>query len=102
MTFRSKKVSDGERYSVIQPKLDKCYFCGAVPIEKHEIFSGTANRQKSKDYGMVVALCPMHHRLVHQYPKKGYAVILHADGQMAFEKMYSREKFIEIFGKSYL
>lgn len=96
------KVSDARRFSVLQEDLSICYFCGGRATDKHEIFCGTANRQKSKDYGLVVGLCRAHHEIVHRYPKGECNRILRIDGQMKFEETHSREEFIAKFGKSYL
>ena len=102
MTFRSKHVADSQRFSIVQKDLTECYFCKGKPVEKHEIFYGTANRQKSKDHGMVVALCHYHHEQVHKHPRKGYDEVLKIDGQMKFEESHTRNEFMEIFGRTYL
>lgn len=99
MTKR-RHIRDSERFSIVQPKLNVCYVCGRVPVEKHEMINGTANRQKSKDYGLVVALCNYHHQEAH---RNGILTMqLKHDAQKAFEKLYSREEWLEIFRKNYL
>lgn len=84
-----------------------CFVCGLpYPVHKHHIFYGTANRKLSERYGCWVYLCPRHHNM------SMYGV--HSDTlldlklkrmcQETFERHYnvSRERFIEIFGRSYL
>lgn len=94
-----KHVSDRDRFSIIQPALDCCYVCQTVPVEIHECIGGTANRQKCKDYGLTVALCPKHHREAHK--NKGLTHYLKAKAQRAFMVEYGEEKWMEVFGKLY-
>lgn len=95
-----KHIKDSERFSIIQPDLNVCCKCGGTPAEKHEVFNGIGLRQKSKDWGMVVGLCPFHHRLIH---RNAWARIeLKRDGQHEFEKHYGHAKFMEVFHKNYL
>ena len=101
MTFRSKR-SDSNRYSIIQPQMTECFFCKGNPIEKHEIFFGTANRQNSINHGLVVALCHYHHEQVHKHPKEGYDAELKKIGQRKFEENHTRQEFMEIFRRNYL
>ena len=95
-----KHVADSRRFSIVQTNLDECFRCLKVPVEKHEIFYGTAERQKSKDWGMVVALCPECHRKVHRFKEidRGLKRI----GQTIFEKEYGHEKFMDVFHRNYL
>lgn len=83
----------------------KCLVCGTTyDIHKHHIFFGTANRKNSEKYGCWCYLCGRHHNLsgegVH------YNIALNLDikrmTQKRFEELYSHERFIQVFGKSYL
>lgn len=99
---RSGHIKDSQRWSWITPNFDYCFLCSAthVPLEKHEVFHGTANRQKSKDYGMVVSLCPRCHRLVHS--DRNVDRRLQALVQAMWEsKGHSREEWMNIFHKNY-
>ena len=40
----------------------KCYICGALNVEKHHVFFGTAKRRISDIEGCWMWLCPEHHR----------------------------------------
>jgi hypothetical protein len=91
--------------SIIEQR-EQCYICGTVlSLEKHHIFYGTANRRKSEQYGLTVLLCPEHHRGTfgvhgacgHELDKR-----LKMLGQRQFERIYSRDKFMQEFGKNYL
>lgn len=95
-------ISDARRFSVLQEDLNVCYFCHGMATDKHEVFCGTANRQKSKNHGLVVGLCRMHHDIVHHFPKGECNRILHIEGQLKYEESHSREEFIKEFGRSYL
>lgn len=107
---KHKRIKDSERFSIIQDNMDICYFCRR-PLAKgegaiHECLSGTANRQKSKDYGLVVRLCFNHHDpqspfSVHANPKGSLNKRLHHDARVAFEKNYPDESFLEVFGRNY-
>ncbi len=103
-----KNISDSKRYSILTDDLEHCIICGRDNVNKHEIFFGTANRQLSKNYGLVIPLCQKYHH--NQYQSKG----IHFDsklceewqkiGQRAFMEKYdkTKEDFIKIFGKNYL
>lgn len=88
----------------------KCFICGrngrGDRLERHHIFGG-ARRPLSEKYGLVVYLCGERcHRLgeysAHQNAE--VAQYLHRYGQQKAmqEQGWSKEKFIEIFGKNYL
>lgn len=81
-----------------------CLVCGSPYIEMHHVFYGTANRSVSDKYGYVVPLCNYHHTGadgVHG-GNKSLDDYLKRMMQERFEQTYSRERFIEEFGKSYL
>ena len=73
-------------------------------LHKHEVFYGTANRQKSIKWGMVIALCPSHHNMSSQGIHYNKELDLHVkqEAQRIFEKTYPDEDFLAIFGKNYL
>ena len=98
--------------SIILQEEGTCWLCeretpgryyGKGQLHKHHIFYGTANRRMSERYGMTVMLCYEHHEGkngVHSNPiNDGY---LKRYAQNVFEQKYSREKFIKVFGKSWL
>ena len=82
---------------------DRCIVCGKPYAELHEVFHGP-NRQNSIRYGMQVRLCEEHHRTgkdaVHN--NKAFDRQLKEHYQAIFEKKYSREEFVRIFGRNYL
>lgn len=95
-----------ERYSIITDNLRVCYVCKRPKECLHEVFFGTANRQKSIEYGLVVPLCNYHHN----FSDKGVHFNRELDlklkkiGEKAFIDHYksSVEEFIRIFGKNYI
>ena len=95
---------NGYSKSLLDTVSGKCYVCGAeTETARHEIFFGK-NRQLSKQYGMWVNLCPACHNSsplgVHNNHELDQ--YLKEIGQKVFEETYSYEKFMEIFGRSYL
>ena len=97
----------------------QCYFCKQElqidsfdslfmqpqnELEGHHIFYGNPNRQHSDDYGLIVELCSKHHRngktAVHNDYERNLELKQYA--QREFEKVYSHEKFMEIFKRNYL
>lgn len=74
-------------------------------LEPHEIFFGTANRQKSIDDKMVAYLCRKHHtgtsEAVHENRKLD--MVLKIKGQTIWEQTYgNRDAFIKRYGRNYL
>ena len=81
-----------------------CIVCGK-PAEEHHVFFGTSNRKISDKYGLVVPLCPEHHRNGPDSPHKNkpLRMALECWGQSVYEaKIGTREEFRAEFGKSYL
>lgn len=89
--------------SIIQTEKE-CYICRTTRnLHCHHIFYGTANRRMSERYGMKVWLCQEHHtgqNGVHFDRQLDLLVKTVAQGVFE-EKVGDREKFIEIFGRSY-
>lgn len=83
-----------------------CFVCGTTEnLHLHHIFYGTGKRKISDKYGCTIYLCPYHHTASNH--------AIHADNlldlkikkmcQARLEAMgWSRELFIQRFGRSYL
>lgn len=77
-------------------------------LVRHEIFFGTANRQKSIEYGLVVFIRPEDHNMseygVHNRKGHEFDMYLKKMGQERAmdEYKWTTDEFIDIFGKSYL
>lgn len=84
---------------------ESCINCGAenVKIDRHEIFHGTAYREKSKRLGLWVNLCMFCHRKLHQTEPE-LDDWLKICGQKAAMEYYgwTKEEFRKYFGKNYL
>lgn len=82
----------------------RCFICGKWgPLERHHVYTGS-NRKKSERYGYVVNLCHdchneppggVHHNAENMLKMKQQFQRIH-------EQTYSREHFIQTFGKNYL
>ena len=108
MKSKSSKLAklERDRFSLFTDDLEHCIICGKSPVNKHEIFYGSGNRQKSMKYGLVIPLCTCEHH--NQIECKG----IHFDtelqdewrkkGQALFEETYPDLDFIQIFGRGYL
>lgn len=94
------------RASIVYP-MDHCCLCGSVEnLHSHEIFFGSANRQKSIEDGMIAPLCVWCHEGSNGVHHNRYAdLILKHKGQEVWEKVYGkedpREEFIDRYGKSW-
>ena len=90
--------------SVIQSRKE-CFVCGSPFVECHHIYHGSY-RKNSDKYGLMVWLCPDHHRGtkgVHGRDGHALDITLKKHGQEYFEaNLGTREGFRELFGKSYL
>ncbi len=87
--------------SIIQ-KEEKCYVSGAeYNLDLHHVMGGTANRKIADKYGLVVWLRHDIHMDLHDRDKE-LEIRLKQDAQRAFEKLYSHEKWMELFRKNYL
>jgi len=100
------------KYHKHKPKVKKirmqdkkeCIVCGRQRgLQKHHIYGGVGRREISERYGMVVWLCLEHHTGqsgVHN--DRNLDLYVKRLGQRNFEKIYSRKKFVETFGRNYL
>lgn len=95
-----KNIKDSERFSYLTKDLDHCIFCGKPRDDLHEVFPGTAGRQTSKDWGMVVPVCRYHHERLHKDAKmrKG----LQRWAQLRFETLFSHKRFMSVFHRNYI
>lgn len=89
--------------SIITDNMSECAICHRRPVEVHHIVFGTANRDLSEKFGLIVPLCPYHHRegptAVHAYrPANLYFKKL---AQEAFKKVWKEYDFREVFGKEW-
>lgn len=92
------------RKSKLTNNMHRCYVCGKVNPEIHEIYFGS-NRDNSIRYGMVVPLCIEHHRgTFGVHGSKGGELNrrLKIEGQKAFMKAFPNLNFEKVFGRNYL
>lgn len=103
-TFKKKKKK--HKKSILpEDRKGVCYLCGSRRlIEEHHIFFGYGYRDLSEEHGMKVYLCLECHRegpeAVHRCRETD--LYLKRTAQEEFEKQNTRQRFIKIFGKSYL
>ena len=100
---------DSNRYapSIMQWNAgEQCAFCGREHVEvvRHEIFPGHGRREKCKQYGLWITVCPMCHTFIHTNPKNSKVMELdrHAQHQAMEKYGWTTKEFVEKFGKNYL
>ncbi len=89
-----------------------CYLCMLLEgdhmtrsgLQEHHVMSGTANRRLSEQYGLKVYLCVEHHTGGSMAVHRNINVqrVLQRKAQETFEEMYSREKWMEVFGRNFI
>lgn len=89
---------------------DECYLCLCTPpqLVRHEIFHGTAFREKSKRLGLWCTLCPECHRNLHTALKQTPNCVPD-DRLLKHDAMFNAlshyewtiRQFIQEFGKTY-
>ncbi len=110
---RHKKKRRSHPKSILQNKEEgTCYLCILLEQnysrrqirEEHHIFYSKCQRRLSEQYGLKVYLCLRHHREGNEAVHNNRKIrrLLEAKGQQAFEALYGRERFLEIFGEDYL
>lgn len=94
-----------KRFSLLTDNMKKCYLTGRTDnIHIHEVYYGTANRKKSIVWGCCVPLTAEFHNASDKgvHFNKEVDTRLKREMQLAFEKKYSHEKFMDVFHKNYL
>lgn len=103
--------------SIIQ-KEKECYLCrieanvlgyrgdlSDFGLDRHHFIHGTAHKKKAERYGLWAYVCrERHHVYGKDAPHANMEVdkILKGIAQKEFEKKYSHEKWMEVFGKNYI
>ena len=89
--------------SILQNRRE-CYVTGSViNLHRHHVYGGPL-RQKSEQWGCWVWLRADWHNMSERgvHFNRELDLRIKRECQEAFEKLHSHEKFVEIFGKSYL
>lgn len=89
--------------SILQNEKE-CFICGSQRnLELHHVMGG-ANRKNSTEYGLTVWLCHNCHneppRGVHH--NRANELRLKKHSQETFEAIHGHEKWMSVFGRSYL
>lgn len=83
----------------------RCYFCGStVGLEEHHCMFGRGLRTLSERHGLKVYLCFRCHRDTKfgVHGNREMDLQLKRVSQMAFEKKYNHETWMEVFKRNYL
>ena len=94
------KKLEAKRFSILTDNMQICYICNkARKDDLHEIFEGS-NRQTSMKWGLVIPIC----RKCHDEWKTNKEIkeAVRKEAKEKFYKLYSKEKFLEVFGKFYI
>lgn len=89
--------------SILQTERE-CIVCKTtLNLHRHHVFEGI-NRHFSELFGLTVYLCARHHNMSNEgvHFNKKLDLALKRFAQRIFEKLYSHEKFMSVFGKNYL
>lgn len=94
------KKLESKRFSILTDNMQICYICNkARKDDLHEIFEGS-NRQNSMKYGLVIPICRKCHN--EWKTNKEIKETVRKEAKEKFYKLYSKEKFLEVFGKFYI
>lgn len=99
--------------SIMHDKKDgTCYLCMKLHgdydrrtrLEEHHALMGTQYRKLSEHYGLKVYLCREHHRTSKEAVHNNVEIsrMVQQEARKAFEKKYSHEKWMEVFGRNFL
>lgn len=83
----------------------RCYICGAIDVEKHHIFFGTAKRRISDTEGCWLWLCPEHHRGssgVHSDNNLSRRIQIKCEQEWIRRNKSDEEGFRRVFGRNYI
>lgn len=87
------------RYSILTKDLTKCFICGGIKQDIHEIYEG-ARRIPSMKYGCCIPVCRICHR--HLHDDYNFALPYKQLCQKKFIETYPDVDFLEIFHKNYI
>ena len=94
------KKLESKRFSILTDNMQICYICNkARKDDLHEIFEGS-NRQTSMKWGLVIPICRKCHN--EWKTNKEIKETVRKEAKEKFYKLYSKEKFLEVFGKFYI
>lgn len=87
----------------IMGEVKGCYLCGfRGDLARHEVFHGS-NREKSKNLGCWVNLCPRCHERLHKKdPKLDWDLKRHGQVRTMAHYGWTVAEFIERFGMNYV
>ena len=82
----------------------RCFVCGSENVELHHIFTGQTYRKLCEEDGLVVYLCPMHHRISNNsaHMSKEFRLELQQMGQRAYMEHHSLEDWMGRYKVNYL
>jgi len=83
----------------------ECYVTGSMyDLHKHHVFSGTANRRKSEQWGCWIWLRSDYHNLSNHsvHVDRELDLRIKRETQRRFEELYGHDLFVKEFGKSWL
>lgn len=88
--------------SIIQTGEPECFITGSrINLDRHHCMHGIGNRMLAEKYGLWVWLQHDVHMRLHDKDKE-LDKHLEQVAQKAFEKKYSHEFWMKLFGKNYL
>lgn len=94
---------NGYAPSLLRRTENTCFLCGSNGfLQRHEIFHGTALREKSKKYGLWVTLCPDCHRLAHSDRAIAKGLKVTAEVEALEYYGWTVDEFRQRFGKSWI
>jgi len=96
-------AAEMSKFSIMQRE-KYSYFSGATQgLEKHHIYFGNPLRKLSDQYGCWVWLTSEEHRGNNgPHMNRETDLRLKRECQQEFESLYGHEKFMEVFGRSYI
>lgn len=80
--------------------MKRCYFCGQPACKTPHHIMNKYDKKKSEEWGLMLPICFQHHQMIHD--KGDNMLKVRQLGQRRFEELYGHEKWMEVFGKSYL
>lgn len=99
--------------SSMHSKQDRtCYLCILLNgdyatrsgLQEHHVIEGTSGRRLSERWGLKVYLCLQHHTVGPQavHNNKTLLLLLQQKAQEIFEKIYSHQLWMQVFGRNYI